>query len=91
MEQAMTDDDRSRIYGAPDPDDQQPPAEQGLRGEQRPPKPLRSDLTHVEKMPDGHRVAIEEQSGTAFAEVTGKAEGKDGGAPDSTPNRSSTS
>ena len=86
----MTDDDRARIYGAPDPDDQPPPAEQGLRGEQRPPKPLRTDLDHTERMPDGHSVTIEEQSGTAFAEVTGEAGGKDRDADDPSSGKSTS-
>jgi len=75
----MADDDRARVYGAPDPDDQQPPAEQGLRGEQGAAKPARTDLIHDELLPDGETVEIEEQSGTAFAEVTGAAAGKDPG------------
>jgi hypothetical protein len=73
----MADEDRARIYGAPDPDDQQPPAEQGLRGEQGAAKPGRTDLTHDEPTPDGGTIEIEEQSGTAFAEVTGAAGSKD--------------
>ena len=73
----MADDDRARIYGAPDPDNQQPPAKQGLRGEQGAAKPIRTDLIHDERMPDGDTIEIEEQSGTAFAEVTGAADGKD--------------
>jgi len=73
----MADDDRARVYGAPDPDNQQPPAKQGLRGEQGAAKPIRTDLIHDERMPDGDTIEIEEQSGTAFAEVTGAADGKD--------------
>jgi hypothetical protein len=69
----MPDGDEPRVYGAPDPDQQQPPAKQGLRGEQGAAKPLREDLAHDETMPDGRTVEIEEQSGTAFAEVTGAA------------------
>jgi hypothetical protein len=75
----MQERDHPRIYGTPDPDDQQPPAKEGLRGEQGAAKPMRSDLVHKEKMPDGDTVEIEEQSGTAYAEVTGKADGKDPG------------
>ena len=71
----MPDSDTPRIYGTPDPDNQTPPAEQGLRGEQGTPEPIRSDLTHEETMPDGSRIEIAEQSGPAFAEVTGKAGG----------------
>ena len=73
----MADDDQARVYGAPDPDNQQPPAKQGLRGEQGAAKPIRTDLIHDERMPDGDTIEIEEQSGTAFAEVTGAADGKD--------------
>jgi len=69
----MADDDRARVYGAPDPDDQQPPAEQGLRGEQGAPEPERTDLVHTERTRDGRTIEIAEQSGTAFAEVTGAA------------------
>jgi len=70
------DDDRARIYGAPDPDQQQPPPEQGFRGEQSGAKAGRPDLAHAERTADGRDVLLEEESGTAFAEVTGKAGGK---------------
>jgi len=67
------DDDRARIYGAPDPDQQQPPPEQGLRGEQSGAREGRPGLAHTERMPDGREILVEEDSGTAFAEVTGRA------------------
>jgi len=67
----MADDDRARVYGAPDPDNQQPPAEEGLRGEQGAPEPERTDLIHTERTAEGKPVEIAEQSGTAFVEVTG--------------------
>ena len=75
----MRESDKPHIYGAPGRDNRQPPAEQGLRGEQGAPEPARTDLTHEEAMADGRRVKLAEQSGTAFAEVTGKAGGKDPG------------
>jgi len=75
----MRESDKPHIYGAPDRDNRQPPAEQGLRGEQGAPEPARSDLAHEETTPDGRGVTLAEQSGTAFAEVTGKAGGKDRG------------
>ncbi len=78
----MADSDKPRIYGSADPDNRQPPAEQGLRGEQGTPEPARDDLTHDEILPDGRSVEIAEQSGPAFAEVTGKAGGKDPGETD---------
>lgn len=70
------DDDRARIYGAPDPDQQQSPPKQGFRGEQSGAKAGRPDLAHAERTPDGHDILVEEESGSAFAEVTGKAGGK---------------
>lgn len=73
----MSGSDKPRVYGAPDPDNRQPPAEQGLRGEQGAAKPVRTDLAHEETTPDGATILIEEQSGTAFAEVTGEASGRD--------------
>ena len=63
--------DDARLYGMPDPSNRQPPGEEGMRGEQG--AQGRPDLTHTETLPDGNRVAIEEESGTAFAEVTGRA------------------
>jgi len=75
----MPDSDKPHIYGTPDPHNRQPPAEQGQRGEQGAPDPIREDLTHDETMPDGSRVEIAEQSGPAFAEVTGNAGGRDPG------------
>ena len=69
--------DDARLYGMSDPDDRQPPGEEGFRGEQSARCQGRTDLAHVETLPDGDRVLIEEDSGTAFAEVTGRAAGKD--------------
>lgn len=71
--------DHPRIYGAPDPDNRQPTPEQGLRGEQGAAEPMRDDLAHVATLPDGGTIEIEEQSGVAFAEVTGRADGSDPG------------
>ena len=51
--------------------------EEGFRGEQSGQRQGRADLTHAETLPDGNRVLIEEESGTAFAEVTGCADGGD--------------
>lgn len=73
----MSDSDQPRVYGAPDPDNRQSPAEQGLRGEQGAAKPVRTDLAHEVTTPDGDTIILEEQSGTAFAEVTGEASGRD--------------
>jgi len=67
------DDDRARIYGAPDTDQQQPPPEQGFRGEQSGAREGRPDLAHAERTPDGRKIVLEEDSGTAFAEATGGA------------------
>ena len=72
----MCDSGKTHIYGAPDGDNRHSAAEQGLRGEQGTPEPARTDLTHEETTPGRRRVKITEQSGTAFAEVTGKAGGK---------------
>ena len=69
------DDDRARIYGAPDTDQQQPPPEQGFRGEQSGAREGRADLAHTERTPDGRKIVLEEDSGTAFAEATGRAGG----------------
>lgn len=66
------DDDRARVYGAPDPDQQQPPPEEGFRGEESGAREGRPDLAHTEHAPDGRDIVVEEESGTAFAEVTGR-------------------
>lgn len=66
----------ARLYGMPDSDNRQRPGEEGFRGEQSAQRQGRADLTHMETLPDGDRVLIEEDSGTAFAEVTGRAGGK---------------
>lgn len=68
--------DDARTYGMPDPDNRQPPGEEGLRGEESGQRRGRDDLAHTESLPDGDQVLIEEDSGTAFAEVTGHADGK---------------
>lgn len=65
--------DDARVYGMPDPTNRQLPGEEGLRGEQGAQQEGRPDLTHIERLPDGHTVELEESSGAAFAEVTGKA------------------
>jgi hypothetical protein len=69
--------DDIRTYGMPDPDNRQPPGEEGFRGEESGQRRGRADLTHKERLPDGDTVLIEEESGTAFAEVTGRAGGQD--------------
>jgi len=70
------DDDRARVYGGPDPDQQQPPPEQGFRGEQSGARAGRPDLVHAERTPDGRDILVEEESGNAFAEVAGLAGAK---------------
>lgn len=67
----------ARLYGMPDPDNRQPPPEQGLRGEQGAAHPARTDLRHPVSGATGEFIAIDEQSGTAFAEATGRADGRD--------------
>lgn len=65
--------DHPHIYGAPDPENRQPPPDQGLRGEQGSPLEGRTDLAHTIETATGAKIEVEEQSGSAFAEVTGRA------------------
>lgn len=67
----------ARTYGMPDPGNRRPPGEEGFRGEESGQRRGRADLTHAAMLPDGNCVLIEEESGTAFAEMTGLADGRD--------------
>lgn len=69
--------DHVRIYGMPDPDNRQPPGEEGMRGEEGVERKGQPDFTHAETLPDGDRVLIEEDNGAVFAEVTGRVEAAD--------------
>ena len=73
----MANPDEPRIYGMPDPTNRQPPGEEGFRGEEGAQRRGRPELAHAETGPDGKPIVIEEESGTAFAEVTGRAGGED--------------
>ena len=64
----ISDDNGPRLYGTPDPDNPEPPAEGGMCGER--PGQQRDDapvFTRVAQV-NGHDVVIEETSGVAYAE-----------------------
>jgi hypothetical protein len=75
--------DDPRVYGMPDPSNRQPPGEEGMRGEEGAQREADPEFAHTEILPDGRKVVIEEDSGVAYAEATGKtderASGKDAG------------
>ncbi|WP_420139657.1 hypothetical protein [Sphingomonas sp.] len=70
-------DESLRVYGQPDGEDDQAVPEEGLRGEQGAPARLREDLSHDVKGADGSPITLQEQSGVAFAEASGAADGQD--------------
>jgi hypothetical protein len=63
-----------RLYGQADDSNRTPPAPQGMRGENgdtlAPPNP---EQAHEETVAGGRRIVVNEVSGTAFAETTGRA------------------
>jgi hypothetical protein len=65
--------DQPHIYGAADADDKAKPGEQGMRGERLADQAVDDPaLRHRVKTANGERL-VQETSGTAFAEATGRA------------------
>lgn len=63
--------EEARVYGMADQANRHPPAAQGMRGEN---SPERLDgYEHGVTLGDGRKVMVEEASGVAFAEATGRA------------------
>lgn len=67
--------EQARVYGMADQENRDPPAAQGLRGENRP-GPLEG-YAHDVTLGDGRTVTIEQDSGVAFAEATARAGSSD--------------
>jgi hypothetical protein len=63
--------EKPHIYGAADEADRDPPAAQGIRGENR--SDETSGYAHDLTLGDGRKVTVEQASGVAFAEATGAA------------------
>lgn len=65
----MSSTDKPHVYGSADPENRQPPAEEGFRGERAPRQPADHDqIRPVEGAPG---VRVQEESGVAFAEAEG--------------------
>lgn len=64
--------DDLHVYGTPAPEKQLPPATQGMRGENAPAAidPPAEQRRAVDT-PDGRKIIVAEESGTAFAESEG--------------------
>jgi hypothetical protein len=77
METAMPDSDKNeepRVYGQADDGNRTPPAPQGMRGENGDTlAPADPEQVHEERVAGGRRIVVEEVSGTAFAESSGRA------------------
>lgn len=74
--------DDPHLYGTPDPQNRQPPAEEGMRGEAYARTP--SSPGQVRTVPGGAGIQLEEQSGTAFAETKDATDASDPPAPSPT-------
>jgi hypothetical protein len=69
----MSDDKAApRVYGAPDPENRQPPPPMGMRGEEGAPLSDPPPGQSREASVDGRTIVVEETSGVAAAEATGK-------------------
>lgn len=63
--------EKPHLYGTADEADRDPPAAQGMRGENRPDEA--AGYAHDLTLGDGRTVTVEQASGVAFAEATGAA------------------
>ena len=63
--------EQPRIYGTADQAGRDPPAAQGMRGENRPDDS--GEYARTVSLGDGRNVTIEQDSGVAYAEATGAA------------------
>lgn len=63
--------EEARVYGMADQGNRQPPAPQGMRGENRPER--LPEYAHNVTLGDGRTVTVAQDSGVAYAEATGRA------------------
>ena len=71
----MSDENEARVYGMADQANRDPPAAQGLRGEQPTTRPDRANpaLKRVVTLDSGRLVELREDSGVGWAEAEGRA------------------
>ncbi|GAO38124.1 hypothetical protein SCH01S_04_00080 [Sphingomonas changbaiensis NBRC 104936] len=71
----MADETQARVYGMPDPANRDPVAPEGMRGDRVEVEPRRRDpdLSHKVMLETGNTVTLDEGSGVAYAEATGRA------------------
>lgn len=71
----MTDENKARVYGMSDPANREPPAAEGMRGEQATERPRDANpaLKRVVALDSGRLVEVREDSGVGWAEAAGRA------------------